>query len=376
MQLLTPTFGSCLPKQIQRVLVGAITCMLVIIYLSVAGAFGDIGDVSSQRPGWARQKFPRKIWQMWKVPALDFEYKESEVARTWLAMNPEYRYEVLTDDNADDYVLTHFGPFGINRPDIVQTYQAIRAKIIKADFLRYLVMYVDGGVYTDIDVEALRPLRTFIPERYDERELDMVIGVEIDEPELKNHTILGQKSQSFCQWTFVSKPKLPVILRLIENIMKWLDDVARVQDVSISEISLDFDEVITGTGPSAFTKAILTEMSLRTGKRVTWDMFHNMAESKEVGGILVLTVEAFAAGQGHSNSGNHDSRAALVKHHYHASKWPSEHPRKSHPIYGEVELCNWDKACVKAWDENVAAFEQLSSEDQAGAISLQKTGGV
>jgi hypothetical protein len=30
--------------------------------------------------------------------------------------------------------------------------------------------------------------------------------------------------------------------------------------------------------------------------------------------VLVLDVEKFAAGQGHSNSGNHGSRSALVKH--------------------------------------------------------------
>ena len=43
-----------------------------------------------------------------------------------------------------------------------------------------------------------------------------------------------------------------------------------------------------------------------------------MSESKLVNGVLVLTVEAFAAGQGHSDSGNHQARliekiAELVK---------------------------------------------------------------
>jgi hypothetical protein len=48
----------------------------------------------------------------------------------------------------------------------------------------------------------------------------------------------------------------------------------------ISDIKLDFDEVITGTGPSAFTEAILAEMSARSGRTVTWETFHNLAESK------------------------------------------------------------------------------------------------
>jgi hypothetical protein len=142
--------------------------------------------------------------------------------------------------------------------------------------------------------------------------------------------------------------------------------------VPISEIVLDFDEVISGTGPSAFTSAILAEMSARNGQAVNWDSFHSMAESKLVGGILVLTVEAFAAGQGHSDSGNHNARTALVKHHYHASRWPTNHPRYCHPVYGEVEECNWDIECIKLWDVNKAAFEALPPEEQAKMIALRE----
>ena len=291
------------------------------------------------------------------------------VAMTWTSKNPGFRYEVLTDNNDVYYVETHFGPDGLNRPDIVNMYRSITAKIIKADLLRYLVLYVEGGVYTDIDVEALKPINRFIPDRYNERDIDMVIGIEIDQPDFKNHSILGRKSESFCQWTFMAKPRLPVMLRLIENIMKWLTEVAKSQNVPISEVVLDFDEVISGTGPSAFTSAVLAEMGVRNGEPVSWDTFHNMPESKLVGGVLVLTVEAFAAGQGHSDSGNHNARTALVKHHYHASGWPTNHPRYKHPVYGEVERCNWEPECVRLWDANKAAFEALAPEEQARQIA-------
>lgn len=317
-------------------------------------------------------RFPKKIWQTWKIDPLDFEERDLTTARTWISKNADHRYEVLTDQNDLYYVETHFGPAGFNRPDIVHTYRSLTAKIIKADLLRYLVMYVEGGVYTDIDVEALKPIDRFIPNRYNEKDIDMVIGVEIDQPEFRDHSILGKKCESFCQWTFMCKPRLRVMMRLINNILKWLNDVAREQGVPISEIQLDFDEVISGTGPSAFTKAILAEMAARTGADIRWDCFHNMGESKLVGGILVLTVEAFAAGQGHSDSGNHNAKTALVKHHYHASGWPTSHPRYMHPVYGEVEKCNWNADCVREWDANKAAFEALSPEEQASQIALKE----
>ncbi len=63
--------------------------------------------------------------------------------------------------------------------------------------------------------------------------------------------------------------------------MKWLKGVAREQGVSIGDVQLDFDQVISGTGPSAFTKAIIEEMNKgHKGPRITWYTFHDMDESK------------------------------------------------------------------------------------------------
>jgi mannosyltransferase OCH1-like enzyme len=379
----TAQFRNRLPTQFRRALplyIGAVCLIIFIFNLNIfhhSSVRAPLGrpSVSAQTGPVVRSEFPKKIWQTWKVNPLRFEERDLNTARTWLEKNPDYRYEVLTDGNDLRYVEYHFGPDGFNRPDIVNFYRDVKAAIVKADLLRYMIMYAEGGLYADIDVEAIKPLSKFIPERYDEKDIDMVIGVEIDEPDWKDHPILGPKSRSFCQWTFMCKPQLPVMMRLIEKIMSWLNGVAKEQGVSLSEVDLDFDQIISGTGPSAFTEAIMTEMELHKespSTKITWDMFHDLDESKVVSRVLVLTVEAFAAGQGHSHSGNHDSRAALVKHHYHASNWPSRHPRYSHPAYGEVERCNWNDECVKEWDKNVEAFSKLSESEKKKIIDQKQ----
>lgn len=162
------------------------------------------------------------------------------------------------------------------------------------------------------------------------------------------------------------------MMRLIENIMKWLHNLSIKQGVPISELYLDFNEVLTGTGPSAFTIAILAEMSKTVGGHVSWDKFTGLTEAKLVGGVLVLPVEAFAAGTGHSDSGNHKGKGAMVKHHFHASSWPSKHPRYKHPVYGEVEKCNWDLECVKLWDANTAFFDKLPEEERLEIIGIKE----
>ncbi|KAK2799407.1 hypothetical protein FQN51_006894 [Onygenales sp. PD_10] len=360
------------PRLTRRLISGCIAFIFLVIYLSTAASSSTYDPDFSPSASRLSGIFPRKIWQTWKVDPLEFEERDLTCARSWTSKNPNYRYEVLTDQNDLYYVETHFGPGALNRPDIIYIYRELTAKIIKADLLRYLVMYVEGGVYADIDVEALKPLDRFIPDRFEEKDVDMIIGVEVDQPEYKDHPILGPKSQSFCQWTFICKARQPVMLKLVDNIIRWLNELSKKQGVPISQISLDFDDVISGTGPSAFTGAILEEMSRRVGHTVSWDPFHNMAESKLVGNILVLTVEAFAAGQGHSDSGNHNTRTALVKHHYHASGWPNNHPRYKHPMFGEVERCNWDAVCVQEWDRNKEQFDALPLEEQAKRIAVKQ----
>lgn len=361
-----------IPLRLRRLanIYAVVVCVLLLfVHLSMSS-----GSAAAHRAATAvgnvHSDFPHKIWQTWKVNPLEFAEREHNTAYSWLSHNPDYQYEVLTDGNEYAYVDFHFGPEGFNRPDIVDFYRNVRATIVRADLLRYMIMFADGGIYADIDVEALKPMSKFIPDRYNKRDIDMVIGVEIDEPDWKDHPILGQKSRSFCQWTFMSKPQNPIMMRLIEQIMAWLHKVADEQKCSISNVELDFDEIITGTGPSAFTNAILAHINRgRSGRDVvTWDHFHDMSESKLIGGVLVLTVEAFAAGQGHSDSGNHDARSALVRHHYHASNWPSRHPRYRHPVYGEVEKCNWDDECVRNWDKDVAEFKKKPESEQRKII--------
>jgi|TARA_R110002003_G_scaffold805_3_gene21481 mannosyltransferase OCH1-like enzyme len=360
-------FQGKLTSQVRRVLPAYLAVLFLLLFFAnthffttpIRAAHRYRRELKYQQPLHSSTSLiPRKIWQTWKVGPLGFEQRDSDSAKTWPAKNPTYRYEVLTDDNALQYLEWHYGVHGLNRPDFVDLYRELNITIIKADLLRYLVMYAEGGVYADIDVEALRPVERFIPERYSEEDVDMIIGVEIDEPAFASHPVLGSKCMSFCQWTFAAKPRLPVMMRLIENIQDWLHDLSGKKDVPISELQLDFNEVISGTGPSAFTRAVLEQMTAQNhGKAVTWEPFHNLAESRLINGVLVLNVEAFAAGQGHSDSGNHDSRGALVKHHYHASGWPSKHPRHNHPMYGEVEKCNWKPECVAEWVSQIQGMK-------------------
>ena len=122
-------------KHLRRALPACLIFIVFALYLRA------IGGPVSELPSSTAPKFPRKIWQSWKIDPLQFEQRDSDRAKTWTTKNPGYRYEVLTDDNALGYVEDHFGPSKLSRPDIVHTYKSLSDKIIKSDLLRYLIMY-------------------------------------------------------------------------------------------------------------------------------------------------------------------------------------------------------------------------------------------
>lgn len=122
--------------QLKRLVPFCIVGIFFMLYRNaIAGVSGSDNSISLV------DKIPRKIWQSWKHDPFGMELRDSERAKTWTTKNPNYRYEVLTDDNAMPYVEYHYGPHGLNRPDIVHTYRTLSDKIIKSDLLRYLIMY-------------------------------------------------------------------------------------------------------------------------------------------------------------------------------------------------------------------------------------------
>jgi alpha 1,6-mannosyltransferase len=58
-------------------------------------------------------------------------------------------------DGADEFVKRHFA----DEPSIVEAYNKAPNVGMKSDLLRYLILAIDGGVYTDTDTIALKPIQ-------------------------------------------------------------------------------------------------------------------------------------------------------------------------------------------------------------------------
>lgn len=99
---------------------------------------------------------PKKICQSWKTKNLTGKLAEN--VKKLKEMNPEYDYELFDDEDCRKFLLKHFGQNYVNAFDI------LIPGAFKCDFWRYCYLYINGGVYLDIDMVPLVPLRELIDE--------------------------------------------------------------------------------------------------------------------------------------------------------------------------------------------------------------------
>jgi|688.fasta_scaffold69237_5 hypothetical protein len=136
---------------------------------------------------------PLKIWQTYKTDQLPEKAKECQL--TWKDQ-PNYHYHFMDDAQIDQFMKKHFSS------DIYKTFNSLPMGVMKADMWRYCVLYVHGGIYTDIDSIALQPL-----EDWKIQESDRII-------------IALENDLHFCQWTILAEPGHPILKKVIDLIVK------------------------------------------------------------------------------------------------------------------------------------------------------------
>lgn len=74
------------------------------------------------------------------------DFPKEKVFNRWLELNPDWKIEFSTDDDCIEFIDKHFGQ------EYVDLFNHIKSGANKADLWRLCKLYVEGGVYTDIDI--------------------------------------------------------------------------------------------------------------------------------------------------------------------------------------------------------------------------------
>lgn len=263
--------------------------------------------------------------------------------KTWTDLNQGHQHKLLTDDLISGYVREQFHA---KNPDIEETFLQVKDFVLQLDLIKYMVLWAEGGVYSDLDVACVHPVREWIPQRFI-GQAGIVLGVQVKQKAGDGWN--DEEKFQLADWTIMSKPNQPFLWflyqRFTENIKKLVaDQVVSGQDsrpYNVSDV----------TGRKALTQAFLAYATSVTATKITADNFTEVGEPTLFGEILVLPVQSFAS--------SHRNRRELV-HHYEAGSWKSE---------------PWDKLQLAADEEQGKKKPEdtkVAEEEKNGEAEKQK----
>lgn len=203
------------------------------------------------------KSIPKRIWQTWKVrdDSSDFPANFRSYQGAWkeAATTDGYDYAMVPDNDIGAFLQNLYGEV----PLVLKAFEEMPTNILKADFLRYLLLYARGGIYSDMDTFPVKQLnewpsvdkeklKTFKQTRKpvpykgfknegstgtsNGKEPGFVVGIEVDSGDRPDWSDWYARRIQFCQWTIQSKPGHPVLRELILNITATtLDSVSSVK---------------------------------------------------------------------------------------------------------------------------------------------------
>jgi mannosyltransferase OCH1-like enzyme len=88
---------------------------------------------------------PKIIWQTYETPFKDLLPETKDCVDTWKEKNPTWKYMYMDSQERDDFVLHEFDQ------EWYELFTTCSLGIVKANIWRCMILYIYGGVYSDLD---------------------------------------------------------------------------------------------------------------------------------------------------------------------------------------------------------------------------------
>jgi mannosyltransferase OCH1-like enzyme len=92
---------------------------------------------------------PKILSQTWNT--LDLPSRVRPFVAGWRALNPDYEHRLYDAEGRRQVIAETF-------PGFLDDYDRLPYPVMHADVFRYAVVYRDGGLYADLDMECLKPV--------------------------------------------------------------------------------------------------------------------------------------------------------------------------------------------------------------------------
>lgn len=269
-----------------------------------------------QFPYDLESKFPAYIWQTWKYSPSSGEFGENlrPLEASWTEQHPGFIHEVVTDEAASHLIKYLYASV----PEVTEAYASMPLPVLKADFFRYLILLARGGIYSDIDTQALKPATEWLPADFDRSTVGLVVGIEADVADRADWADWYSRRIQFCQWTIQSKPGHPALRDLVATIA---EDTLRMKRQGILTYKKMDKTIVEFTGPAVFTDAVFSyfnnesffDFNVRPTNVSDTD-FVGVTRHKKIGDVIVLPITSFSPGVEQMGAKGIEDPFAFVRH--------------------------------------------------------------
>ena len=141
---------------------------------------------------------PKIIYQTWETK--DLSEGLQGLVNTWKQFNPTYTHILSDKSDREEFIKTNFSK------DIYRAYMKIIPGAYKADLWRYCVLYINGGIYVDIDTLCLGHIDTFLNET-----VEFIVPIDLNTRE-------DQGQYNLACGFIAAKPRCEILLACINEI--------------------------------------------------------------------------------------------------------------------------------------------------------------
>ncbi|KAG0646150.1 Initiation-specific alpha-1 [Hyphodiscus hymeniophilus] len=121
---------------------------------------------------------PPEIWQTYLAYSPEALTGYTLPIHSWISKSPSHAYTIL-DGQGSLAIISKLAK-DPQHAHILPLFYAMSRRVLRADFLRYLLLAIEGGVYSDMDTDVLKPIHDWVPDEF-MMNTRLIVGLEADE---------------------------------------------------------------------------------------------------------------------------------------------------------------------------------------------------
>ena len=184
---------------------------------------------------------PKIIWQTYECDYKDLPTKALEFSNSWKKENPDWEYRYVSGLERSEFVLNNFGK------EWFDIYNSYKANVLRADLWRYMCLYINGGLYADLDIVCNDSIKNFF-----DLDNSFIASTEPD-------------GSGYSQMIFASEPNSIFLKTILKNIKSKNYENNTYKNI--------IDYTINETGYIIFTNSILETIESKNNNNMNFVLY-------------------------------------------------------------------------------------------------------